>query len=268
MMGYYLIDNPPAIQQFYPSRANPLTGGVLIHTTESIMDNVGPDTGAENVAAYIARRTEYGSYHCIVDSDSFVPMVPDSYTAYHCGASGYNSRTWGISFACRTTDLDVNADWTRKAMRIAAEQIVGFWQRNSFDVAAAARFIPAVQTQSAPGMSTHGEAQPADRSDAWTRHPQRAQLEALLLDEIANVVGPPPPDPDEDDVKPVIVVDPRPGKSAWHVFGNTRYRLASQAEIDVLTYMGVQVVTGDAANPDPIVNWLRSCKDLGRPVEK
>jgi N-acetylmuramoyl-L-alanine amidase len=79
---------------------------------------------------------------------------------------------------------------------------------------------------------------------------------------------PPPPDPDEDDVKPVIVVDPRPGKSAWHVFGNTRYRLASQAEIDVLTYMGVQVVTGDAANPDPIVNWLRSCKDLGRPVEK
>jgi hypothetical protein len=79
---------------------------------------------------------------------------------------------------------------------------------------------------------------------------------------------PPPPDPDEDDVKPVIVVDPRPGKSAWHVFGNTRYRLASQAEIDTLAYMGTEIVTGDASNPDPIVNWLRACKDLGRPTDR
>jgi hypothetical protein len=76
----------------------------------------------------------------------------------------------------------------------------------------------------------------------------------------------PPPDPDGDDeVKPVIVVDPRPGRSAWHVFGNTRYRLADQAEVDTLKYLGTQVVTGDPANPDPIVNWLRACKDLGRP---
>jgi hypothetical protein len=79
---------------------------------------------------------------------------------------------------------------------------------------------------------------------------------------------PPPPDPDEDDVKPVIVVDPRPGKSAWHVFGNTRYRLASQAEIDTLAYMGTEIVTGDPSNPDPIVNWLRACKDLGRPTDR
>jgi len=78
----------------------------------------------------------------------------------------------------------------------------------------------------------------------------------------------PPPDPDEDEMKPVIVVDPRPGRSAWHVFGNTRYRLATAEEINVLKFMGVQEITGDPNNPAPIVNWLRACKDLGRPTEK
>jgi hypothetical protein len=76
------------------------------------------------------------------------------------------------------------------------------------------------------------------------------------------------PTPEDDEVKPVIVVDPRPGRSAWHVFGNTRYRLATPDEVNVLKFMGVEVVTGDPANPDPIVNWLRACKDLGRPEGK
>ena len=80
--------------------------------------------------------------------------------------------------------------------------------------------------------------------------------------------GPVPPPPEDDEVKPVIVVDPRPGRSAWHVFGNTRYRLATPDEVNVLKFMGVEVVTGDPANPDPIVNWLRACKDLGRPEGK
>jgi hypothetical protein len=266
MMGYYLIDNPnPYAQQYSTYRNGQLSGGVLLHTTESPKDR-----GAAPIANWIAtQRKDYGSYHAIFDADTTILMAPDGYTVWHCAASGYNSTTMGISWACRTSDLHPDDDWTQRAFGQAARWLVAFWARNNMDVAAAAQFIAAGDTRNRPGLSTHGDAQPVDRSDAFTRHPQRAGLEALLLTKIVEANGPvPPPDPDEDDVKPVIVVDPRPGKSAWHVFGNTRYRLASQAEIDVLTYMGVQVVTGDAANPDPIVNWLRSCKDLGRPVEK
>ena len=245
-MGYYLLDNPPATQQFYPSRPRPLSGGVLIHTTESVMDNVGPDTGAENVAGFISRRNDYGSYHCIVDADSAVALVPDSYVAYHCGASGYNGVTWGISFACRTVDLDVNADWTRRAVRIAAQQIVGFWQRNNFDVAGANQFIPAVQTQSRPGMSTHGEAQPADRSDAWTRHPQRAGLEALMRLEIAKQTQiPTPPGVDPAMNKPVMM---QIGTKIWMFFEGTPWRVHVQTPADVETYLffGVALKKVDA----------------------
>jgi len=264
-MNYFLLDNPPATQQFYSSRPRPLSGGVLIHTTESIMDNVGPDTGAENVAGFISRRSDYGSYHCLVDQDSAVNLVPDSYVAYHCGAGGYNGVTWGISFACRTTDLDPNSEWTRKAMRFAAEQIVGFWRRNGFDPAVANRFIPAIQTQTTAGMSTHGEAQPADRSDAWTRHPQRAGLEALLRNEINKVNGVQPVEPDEDDdmAKTVMIRDDRTGV-IWHVDGNTRYRLEAP-EVELLTYFGVELVAKTGAANESSVTWLRSCKDLGRP---
>lgn len=261
-MGYYLLDNPPVQQQFYPSRPRPLSGGVLIHTTESIMDNVGPDTGAENVAGFIARRNDYGSYHVIVDSDSAVALVPDSYVAYHCGAGGYNGVTWGISFACRTTDLDVNSEWTRKAMANAAREIAGFWQRNNFDVATASQFIPALQTQSRPGMSTHGEAQPGDRSDAWTRHPQRAGLEALLLVEIAKVNGSNPEPDEDDDMKQVMIRDDRTG-AVWNVCGNTRYKL-EPPEVELLSYLGVQLIDRKGADNASSVTWLRSCKDLGR----
>lgn len=261
-MGYYLLDNPPATQQFHPSRASNLTGGVLIHTTESIMDSVGPDTGAENVAGFISRRSDYGSYHCIVDSDSAVPMMPDHYTAYHCGQAGYNSRTWGISFACRTTDLDVNSEWTRKAMKFAAREIVAFWKRNGFDPMVAARFIPAIQTQSSPGMSTHGEAQPSDRSDAWTRHPQRAGLEALLLVEMAKINGSNPEPDEDDDMKQVMIRDDRTG-AVWNVCGNTRYKLEAP-EVELLSYLGIQLIDRKGADNASSVTWLRSCKDLGR----
>ncbi len=62
-MGYYLLDNPPASSQFYPSRNNGWQGGIVIHTTEG----VGGYDSAENTAAFISRRSDPGSYHVITD---------------------------------------------------------------------------------------------------------------------------------------------------------------------------------------------------------
>ena len=217
-----------------------MTGGVLVHTTESIMDNVGPDTGAENVSAYIARRREYGSYHVIVDSDSIVNLLPDSYVAYHCAQSGYNGVTWGISLACRSIDLDVNNEWTKRAIGNAAMAIHAFWSRNGINPVEAARFIPAIETQSRPGLTTHGDAQPGDRSDAWTRHPQRPQLEAMLISNIKALSIPAPPGVDPIMNKPVMMRRKTDGTISVFYTG-TPFRVDLRPkDVDKFRFFGVE----------------------------
>jgi hypothetical protein len=170
------------------------------------MDNVGPDTGAENVASFIARRTDApGSYHEIVDSDSYVAMMPDDYTAFGAAAPGYNSTCWHVSFACRTSDLNPEADWTRKAFVIAGARIAAFWERNGFDVGASAAWLPAPEVKTRPGLTNHGDAQPVDRSDAFARHPQREALADLLVRAILDAVPPKPPGPE----------NPMPEREMW-----------------------------------------------------
>lgn len=72
---------------------------------------------------------------------------------------------------------------------------------------------------------------------------------------------PTPPDPEEDEVKQIMIRDPRTG-TVWHVCGNTRYRLASEDEVKTLQFLGVDLVTDGG---DALVTWLRTTKDLGRP---
>jgi hypothetical protein len=238
-MSFYLLDNRPASPQFHTTRANALTGGVLLHTTESVMDSVGIDTGAENVAGFISRRADAGSYHIIVDSDSTVRLVPDAYTAFHCAASGYNSRTLGLSFACRTVDLDPAHAWTRAAFKRAAAELVRFWRENGFDPAACARFRPASELLTGAGISTHGDAQPADRSDAFTRHPRRAELERLLLAEIAALIIPTAPGVTAVNTPYTCRFGTQP--EVWLCWENSPFRIhvKTPAEVDLLRYLKV-----------------------------
>ena len=271
-MGYYLFDNPPAVQQYYPGRNTPWKGGVLIHTAENVMDSVGIDTGAENVASYIVNRTSYGSYHILADSDSVIQMLPPTATAFHCAANGFNSTTLGVSYACRTVDLDPRSDWFRRATDLIVETLVRYWRMAGLDPREA-KFIPANQTKDRMGLSTHGEAQPQDRSDAWTRRNDRHQLEAVFADAIIRHSGDSPnPDPEDDEVaKTEIVRDPRTG-TMWHVGDTTRYPLKSQGEVDSLLFMGKAkfwtVPAEDPAAVQGLVNYLRAHKDLGRPKGK
>jgi peptidoglycan hydrolase-like protein with peptidoglycan-binding domain len=62
------------------------------------------------------------------------------------------------------------------------------------------------------GLAHHGDVQPADRSDAWSRSPQRAEFDAYLLQRIAAHAGnsaPPAP--------PVFVPPAPPQSSIWRV---------------------------------------------------
>lgn len=178
-MGYYLLDHPPASPQFYSSRKNGLSGGVIVHTSE------GPQgfDAAENTAAFISRRADPGSYSCIVDLDSTIYLVPDDYTTFSVAASGYNSRTWSICLACRSDELRKDSAETWAMIGRAGRAIAEFWTRNGFDIASAARWL-GTGTLDYPGLACHGDVQPWDRTDAWSTHPDRTTFDAGLISAI------------------------------------------------------------------------------------
>jgi peptidoglycan hydrolase-like protein with peptidoglycan-binding domain len=211
-MGYYLLDNPPASRQFWPSRQNGMSGGVVIHTTEGS----GGYTSAENTAGFISRRSDPGSYHCIVDSEpnTAVQMMPDDYTAFGVAASGYNSKCWMIAIAARSSDLNPDSPETQTEIDNMAREIVSFWVRNGFDPVSSAQFI-GEDVKNRPGLAHHGDVQPWDRSDAWSRREDRWVFDSLLLQAIARYIGGSEPAP----IFPQLptIPTPVPAESVWRV---------------------------------------------------
>jgi len=122
-MGYYLLDNPPASPQFYPSRNSTPTWAIGVHTSEG---STGPGS-ARNLAAFIARRSDPGSYACIVDSEETIVLVPPDYTTFSVAADGYNSRTWHICLAGRSADLSPDDANTQAMIARAGEAIRALW---------------------------------------------------------------------------------------------------------------------------------------------
>lgn len=206
-MNYYLLDNPPASSQFYPSRKNGWQGGIVIHTTEG----VGGYDSAENTAAYISRRSNPGSYHVITDLNGSVWLMPITYTAYGVAASGYNSTCVMVALAAVSADLDLGNGYTPTEIDFMAKAIVDAWSEGGFDPMAGLQFI-GENVKNGQGLAHHGDVQPADRSDAWSRSPQRGDFDAYLLQRIAAHAGnSAPPDP------PVFVPPAPPESSSWRV---------------------------------------------------
>lgn len=237
-MGYYLYEHPPARSQFIRPRRAPISGVVVVHTTESALDRIAPDTGAENVAGFIARRTDAGSYHEIVDTDSVVRMLPDDVEAFGC-ATGDNPHVWHIALAARSSELSPTDPATRQMVATAGRRIALFWERNNRSVTVARRWLTQDQARSRTmsGLINHGTLQPVDRSDAWARHPHKAGLDRLLLDAITL--------PAEDDEMPEqkVLLRDKNGK-IWVAQGITKVHVPSPEHADVLRYIGVQDNTG------------------------
>jgi peptidoglycan hydrolase-like protein with peptidoglycan-binding domain len=183
-MGYYLYDNPPASKQFYPNRQNGSSFGVIIHTTEG----VGGDESAENTAGFISRRSNPGSYHCIVDTNSTVMMLPDEAVAFGVAAPGYNGRCWMIAIAARSADLNPDDPETQKEIKRMGQEICAYWKRNGVDPVLSAQFI-GEEVKDRPGLAHHGDVQPGDRSDAWSRRENRWVFDSMLIQAICIAAG-------------------------------------------------------------------------------
>lgn len=156
-----------------------MTGGVVLHTSEGGKDD------AAGTARFIARRNDPGSYHVIVSSREAIVMVPDTYETFSVaarptnGGHSYNASTWSICIAGRSADLHPDDGWTQAVILRCAEQIRAFGFRNGIAFKDLARTVGA-DTNRMAGNGQHGDAQPSDRSDAWSRSPHRDRLDALL----------------------------------------------------------------------------------------
>ena len=254
-MTYYMIDNPnPYNQQYRTSRRGRFTGGVLLHTTESPKER-----GAQPIAHWIAtQRRDYGSYHCIVDNKQAILMAPDNYEVWHCAAPGFNQATWGISFACRSVDLNPDDQWTRDAIDQAGYQIAAMWTRNGIKISGPK---PAGELLINAGFATHGDAQPWDRSDAWTKHPRRRELEQLLIEAINRHALPQPPTQGETPVKQVMMRNTETGTISVFYQG-TPFRLDLRPQdVQKFLFFGIE----DKGNTD---KWFWEVTQPVKPVYK
>lgn len=170
-MTAYLREHPPIRSQYRSPRRAPLRGVILLHTSESVMDSVGPDTGAENVARFIRDRDTPGSYHDLGDSDSSINLVDYDDEAYH-DATGLNPSTTSVSFACRTTDWARMSPERRhrfldQGARRAAVQARHQHKRTG-KVVRPVRLTKARVLAGERGFLYHGDSDPGRRSDPGT----------------------------------------------------------------------------------------------------
>lgn len=175
----YLDDHPnPHVAQQRPRRDTP-SGVIVVHTAESMLDKIGEDTGAEGVAAFIARRTDYGSYHRLADSDSVVDVARFEMTTYGDG-TGSNDHAIHISYACRAADwphmtAERRDAFIRNGARAAADAAA--WLERVHGITVPARRITRPQSdERVPGFISHGERDPGRRTDPGVAFPWRLFL--------------------------------------------------------------------------------------------
>jgi len=170
-VGAYLTTRKPVRDQWYAKRNRPLTGCTVLHTSESVMDTVGPDTGAESVAEFIRTRTTPGSYHDLVDSDSAIHLVEYVHGAYHDG-TGSNNWALSIAFACRTSDWRTMSAAKRKAF--LRQGAIAFKRQQDYRRSVGApltelRLITKAQSDAGmSGFTYHGLRDPGRRTDPGT----------------------------------------------------------------------------------------------------
>lgn len=167
--GYLLLDNPQTRSQYgIPRRGGTTPSGVIVvHTAENRPDLDGPDSGAENVAAWLLRRPDPGSYHSLVDSDSIVRLAPTHAETWH--ETTVNRHAVGVSAACRAHEWHLIPEARRVAivrnLAAAAAEHARVIERDVGITVPARRITRAEAVAKVPGFIGHGEIDTARRTD-------------------------------------------------------------------------------------------------------
>lgn len=238
-MSAYLTRNKPARSQFRSPRRKRPTGLTVIHTAESVMDAIGVDTGAENVAAFIRKRKDPGSYHDLVDADSNLQIVEYGDEAYQDG-TGSNPFALSISFACRTTDWAKMSDARRAKFLAQGAKAFARQQKwlesKGYPTTPLRRVTKAQSDQGKAGFISHGERDPGRRSDPGKDFPWGEWFKACAdaIDPKPDKPAPVPPVPIIKEAKMYIVTkDPRPDNAGgtgqdWGTDGTSKFAFETQ----------------------------------------
>lgn len=170
----WLDSHPPVRSQFRRPRREAASGVVVVHTAESTPDFVAFDGGAEAVANFVRTRTDVGSYHDLVDSDSAVQLVAYDCEAFHDG-TGSNRHSYGLSVATRADVWPLAPKaWRDGAVRQAAAAAARYarWLKDTRGIVIPARRINRAQSEMRrPGFLSHAERDPARRTDPGAGFP-------------------------------------------------------------------------------------------------
>lgn len=174
-MGVYLEDHPPARRQFYDPRRARVTGAIVLHTAENATDLVLPDAGAEGVASFISRRSDPGSYHTVVDSDSIVRVGRYEWEMFHEGTGG-NRWSLGLAWACQAHQwlLLPYSTWVLPAIKngaYEAARMAGWMWAGTGIRIPPVHITPEQYRAGRPGFIGHGELDPGRRSDPGVHFP-------------------------------------------------------------------------------------------------
>lgn len=194
----WLEDHPPKRSQFRRPRRDALSGVIVVHTAENTPDHVAFDGGAEAVARFIRDRSDAGSYHDLVDSDSAINLVRYDDEAYHDG-TGSNLHSLGLSIATRADVWPLAPQaWRDGAIEQAARaaaRMAGHVKARTGIVVPARRIDRAASELRQPGFISHAERDPTRRTD-----PGRAFPWDQFLARFAQLTAPQPaPAPTPED---------------------------------------------------------------------
>lgn len=185
----YLDTYPPARRQFRARTERP-SGLIVVHTAESALDQIGVDTGAEDVADFIRRRSDPGSYHRLADSDTRVDLIRFSQAAYGDG-TGSNEFAIHISFACKAAGWAGMSPARRRAFikqgALAVKEAMD-WLKAEYGIVVPLRRISRADSEARkPGFISHGERDPGRRSDPGADFPWEMlfdEVEALMVPKV------------------------------------------------------------------------------------
>jgi len=180
-----------------------------------------------------------------VDSDSTIHMVRYTCEAFH-DATGSNPHSYGVSFACRTTDWKTMGQAKRDGFLdngAQAAAVYARWVQRDYGITIPAERVTRPESENRrPGFISHGQRDPARRTDPGEDFPWTdflARYKALTDPD----TPPPPPVPTEDDDMAYAVK----GKDSPKVYATNwvhKYHIPNNDTLVDMAFHGLQTDQG------------------------